>query len=92
MMGHQQHATRTSPFGHYSTCECGWVSSQYREDDWDAYLDYTDHLRTEQLEAQAGEDYDDTLCDACQRRPRGHGHWAMYCEPCSVLPYGQVAP
>ena len=31
-------------------------------------------------------------CDACKVRPAGHGHFALYCEPCSVLPYGQAAP
>jgi len=34
------------------------------------------------------ETYDDSLCDACQLRPRGHGHWAMYCQLCSELAYG----
>lgn len=44
-----------------------------------------------EAEHLATDPYDDALCDACQRRPRGHGHWGMFCEPCSQLPYGQVA-
>lgn len=31
-------------------------------------------------------------CEACHARPAGHGHFALYCEPCSVLPYGSAAP
>lgn len=31
-------------------------------------------------------------CAACDRRPAGHGHFALFCLPCSELPYGQVAP
>lgn len=31
------------------------------------------------------------LCDACQKRPLGHGHFGRYCEPCAELPYGQAA-
>jgi hypothetical protein len=30
-------------------------------------------------------------CSACEVRPAGHGHFALFCEPCSVLPYGQHA-
>lgn len=37
------------------------------------------------------EQSDDT-CDACHVRPAGFGHFALYCEPCSKLPYGQSAP
>lgn len=31
-------------------------------------------------------------CDACHSRPAGHGHFALYCLPCSELPYGIAAP
>jgi hypothetical protein len=31
-------------------------------------------------------------CAACGRRDAGHGHFALYCQPCSELPYGSVAP
>lgn len=31
-------------------------------------------------------------CDACHVRPGGHGHFALYCEPCAALPYGHAAP
>lgn len=31
-------------------------------------------------------------CAECGVRPAGHGHFAQYCEPCSVLPYGVAAP
>lgn len=26
-------------------------------------------------------------CEACHAQPAGHGHFALYCEPCSNLPY-----
>jgi len=32
------------------------------------------------------------LCSSCGTRPAGHGHFALYCEPCSDLPYGDAAP
>lgn len=32
------------------------------------------------------------VCDSCARRPAGHGHFALYCLPCSELPYGVAAP
>lgn len=31
-------------------------------------------------------------CSSCKARPSGHGHFALYCEPCSELPYGHSAP
>lgn len=31
------------------------------------------------------------LCDSCHRRVGGHGHFGLYCLPCSELPYGVVA-
>jgi hypothetical protein len=35
--------TRTSPFGYYVCCSCGWVSGQYRATAKDAWLDWQDH-------------------------------------------------
>jgi hypothetical protein len=32
-----------------------------------------------------------TTCDACGVRPNGHGHFGLYCLPCSELPYGHSA-
>lgn len=26
-------------------------------------------------------------CGCCQRRPAGHGHFALYCQPCSEQSY-----
>ncbi len=31
------------------------------------------------------------LCDACEVRPAGHGHFALYCAACADLPYGAHA-
>lgn len=28
------------------------------------------------------------MCDECQTRPAGHGHFGLYCEGCAELPYG----
>jgi hypothetical protein len=33
-----------------------------------------------------------TPCDSCGKRPAGHGHFGLYCAPCSELPYGVSAP
>lgn len=32
------------------------------------------------------------MCAECGARPAGHGHFALYCQPCSLLPYGIAAP
>lgn len=42
---HDYDTTRTSPFGYYVCCGCGWVSGQYRATAKEAYDDWTDHAR-----------------------------------------------
>ena len=36
-------ATRTSPFGYYATCHCGWVSPAYVESHEAAWRTYQTH-------------------------------------------------
>lgn len=43
--GHVYDTTRTSPFGYYVTCACGWISEQYRPTAKDAWNDHVDHAR-----------------------------------------------
>lgn len=45
MTGHEYDTTRTSPFGYYVTCACGWISGQYRPTAKDAWMDWQDHAR-----------------------------------------------
>lgn len=40
---HRYDTTRTSPYGYYVTCSCGWVSTEYRPTARGAWGDWNDH-------------------------------------------------
>lgn len=42
-MRHYYDTTRTSPYGYYVTCRCGWTSTCYRTTAQDAYYDWQAH-------------------------------------------------
>jgi hypothetical protein len=41
--------TRTSPFGYYGECRCGWITHAYRETAREAFLDVSEHIRAQKL-------------------------------------------
>lgn len=50
MSRHAYETTRTSPFGHYGECLCGWITRRYRATAREAWRDVVRHVETTNAE------------------------------------------